>query len=180
MTRVLCVAEKPSIAKAVAGHLAGGNPQTVSLPIDPVDVTDPRQRETADRFTKNYTFDFNFGPPWNSSNVTMTAVRGHLTGVEPAPEFKKWQHPPPISLFTAPIVTSVPDDKTALAENIKQQARYSSLLIIWTDCDREGEYIGKEIVDAARKGNARIQVKRARFNNIERSYVFVSPRVRPF
>jgi DNA topoisomerase-3 len=31
MTRVLCVAEKPSIAKAVAGHLAGGNPQTVSL-----------------------------------------------------------------------------------------------------------------------------------------------------
>lgn len=24
MTRVLCVAEKPSIAKAVAGHLSGG------------------------------------------------------------------------------------------------------------------------------------------------------------
>jgi DNA topoisomerase-3 len=29
MTRVLCVAEKPSIAKAVAGHLSGGQYQTV-------------------------------------------------------------------------------------------------------------------------------------------------------
>jgi hypothetical protein len=30
MTRVLCVAEKPSIAKAVATHLSGGQYQTVS------------------------------------------------------------------------------------------------------------------------------------------------------
>jgi hypothetical protein len=29
MTRILCVAEKPSIAKAVAGHLSGGRYQTV-------------------------------------------------------------------------------------------------------------------------------------------------------
>ncbi|MBE3043611.1 hypothetical protein IMZ48_13790 [Candidatus Bathyarchaeota archaeon] len=28
--RVLCVAEKPSISKAVAGHLSGGTLQTVS------------------------------------------------------------------------------------------------------------------------------------------------------
>lgn len=30
VTKVLCVAEKPSIAKAVANHLAGGQVQTVS------------------------------------------------------------------------------------------------------------------------------------------------------
>lgn len=29
MTRILCVAEKPSISKAVAGHLSGGHYQTV-------------------------------------------------------------------------------------------------------------------------------------------------------
>jgi hypothetical protein len=28
--KILCVAEKPSIAKAVAAHLAGGHPQVVS------------------------------------------------------------------------------------------------------------------------------------------------------
>lgn len=32
MTRILCVAEKPSIAKAVAGHLSGGHYQTVGIP----------------------------------------------------------------------------------------------------------------------------------------------------
>jgi hypothetical protein len=30
--RVLCVAEKPSIAKAVAEHLSGGRPTVVSIP----------------------------------------------------------------------------------------------------------------------------------------------------
>jgi len=34
MTRILCVAEKPSIAKAVAGHLSGGHYQTVSAEIE--------------------------------------------------------------------------------------------------------------------------------------------------
>lgn len=29
MVKILCVAEKPSIAKAVANHLGGGNVQTV-------------------------------------------------------------------------------------------------------------------------------------------------------
>lgn len=43
--------------------------------------------------------------------------------------------------------------------------------MIWTDCDREGEHIGQEIVDAAKVGNAAIQVKRARFSNVERAYV---------
>ena len=31
VTKVLCVAEKPSIAKAVAGHLGGGQFRTVSM-----------------------------------------------------------------------------------------------------------------------------------------------------
>jgi DNA topoisomerase III len=42
-------------------------------------------------------------------------------------------------------------------------------LFIWTDCDREGEHIGSEVRDQARKGNARITVKRARFSNTERT-----------
>lgn len=32
MPRILCVAEKPSISKAVAGHLSGGQLQTVGMP----------------------------------------------------------------------------------------------------------------------------------------------------
>lgn len=37
VTKVLCVAEKPSIAKAVAGHLSGGSARVVShLSLPPV------------------------------------------------------------------------------------------------------------------------------------------------
>ena len=56
-------------------------------------------------------------------------------------------------------------------ENIVRESRGARGLFIWTDCDREGEHIGSEIERAARKGNAQIQVKRAKFNNLERAYV---------
>lgn len=62
-------------------------------------------------------------------------------------------------------------DKKAIAQNLADQAKYARLLVIWTDCDREGEHIGQEIVDAAKKGNSSIQIKRAKFSNVERAYV---------
>ena len=55
--------------------------------------------------------------------------------------------------------------------NIQLQARYAKGLFIWTDCDREGEHIGSEIRDIAVKVNSRIDVKRAKFSNIERASV---------
>ncbi|KJZ71797.1 hypothetical protein HIM_08817 [Hirsutella minnesotensis 3608] len=99
----------------------------------------------------------------------MTCVTGHLTQLEFPNEYKNWQHPPPESLFTAP-------DKKNIAKNLEEQARYARVLVIWTDCDREGEHIGQEIVDAARKGNPGIQVKRARFSNVERAHVLSAAR----
>ncbi|UKZ77833.1 hypothetical protein TrVFT333_005559 [Trichoderma virens FT-333] len=159
--KVLCVAEKPSISKAVAGHLSGGSFST---------------HNTRNKFIKNYSFDFDFGQQWGPSSVTMTCVTGHLTNAEFTSEYKNWSHPPPESLFTAPIVTSVHDDKKDIAKNIADQAKYARLLVIWTDCDREGEHIGQEIVDAAKKGNAGIQVKRAKFSNVERAHVLSAAR----
>ncbi|MBE3043612.1 hypothetical protein IMZ48_13795 [Candidatus Bathyarchaeota archaeon] len=64
--------------------------------------------------------------------------------------------------------TSV-QDKKAIASNIESQARHCQALVIWTDCDLEGEHIGSEIRNAARKGNPRLEIKRARFSNIERA-----------
>lgn len=50
-----------------------------------------------------------------------------------------------------------------------KQARYNKYLVIWTDCDREGEHIGTEVRTQALGGNQRIIVKRAKFNNTERA-----------
>jgi DNA topoisomerase-3 len=148
------------------------------------------QSNTRDKYIKNYSFDFDFGAPWGHCSVTMTAVKGHLTAVEFPGDYKQWEYPPPDRLFDAPVLTVVPtvshslvvalkvchdantsQDNKAIAKNIEDQARRATALVIWTDCDREGEHIGSEIRDAARKGNAQIQIKRARFSNVERAYV---------
>ncbi|PYH40967.1 DNA topoisomerase 3 [Aspergillus saccharolyticus JOP 1030-1] len=162
MSRILCVAEKPAIAKAVAQHLSGGSFQTANV--------------TGNRYVKNYQFDFNFGGPWGHCHVTMTSVLGHLTELEFAREYKSWLSCPPGALFEAPVHEAVSSDKTAIARNIQQQARQSKALFIWTDCDREGEHIGTEIRKQAQEGNARILVKRARFSNTERAHVLNAAR----
>ncbi|KAG7008699.1 DNA topoisomerase 3 [Physcia stellaris] len=155
--KILCVAEKPSIAKAVAQHLAGGNVNTRSI--------------QGNQYVKNYEFDFSFGPPWGNCSVTMTSVLGHLTEVDFSQNYRKWHSCAPAQLFEAPIETTVAKDKGPIADNVTKQARYAKALFIWTDCDREGEHIGSEVRQAALEGNRRLQVKRARFSNTERAHV---------
>ena len=101
--------------------------------------------------------------------MTFTSVAGHLISQDFPSRYKNWQANDPGELFHAPIEKKVADDKKAIAENIKQQARGSDVLFIWTDCDREGENIGAEIRDVAFEANRRLQVKRAHFSNIERA-----------
>ncbi|KAI6359889.1 hypothetical protein MCOR25_006932 [Pyricularia grisea] len=161
MTKILCVAEKPSISKAVAGHLSGGQFQTHS---------------TSVQYIKNYSFTYDFGHPWGNCEVTMTCVTGHLTEVQFGPDFKDWHRPTPDHLFSAPLHTQVANNKKDIAENIQRQARHARALFIWTDCDREGEHIGSEIREEARKGKPGIEVKRARFSNIERAHILQAAR----
>ncbi|KAI1772366.1 prokaryotic type I DNA topoisomerase [Hypoxylon cercidicola] len=158
--RVLCVAEKPSIAKAVAGHLSGGQVQ----------------HNTPEKYIKNYAFDYDFGHPWGRSQVTMTSVLGHITEAVFPAEYKKWDYPPPERLFDAPVNIIVSEDKKKVADNIETQARYANALCIWTDCDREGEHIGYEICEVARKGNRTLDIKRAKFSNIERAHILNASR----
>ncbi|KNG48423.1 prokaryotic type I DNA topoisomerase [Stemphylium lycopersici] len=155
MTRVLCVAEKPSIAKAVANHL-GGQARAESV--------------RGIQWIKNYNFDFRFNT-WGQASVTFTSVAGHIVTQDFNDRYKKWHSCAPASLFEAPIVPAIAQDKKAIASNIETQARCASILFIWTDCDREGEHIGTEIRDIALKANPNMQVWRARFSNIERAHV---------
>lgn len=52
------------------------------------------------------------------------------------------------------------------------QVRSCQGLIIWTDCDREGENIGYEIIDVCRAVKPNIKVFRARFSEITSAAVF--------
>ncbi|CAI7665452.1 unnamed protein product [Penicillium bialowiezense] len=155
--KILCVAEKPAIARAVATHLSGGSFQTHPIRGNP--------------YVKNYEFEFNFGGAWGNCAVTVTSVVGHLTGLDFDRQYKGWQSCPPGSLFEAPVQEAVDKDKLPIAENIRNQAKYAKALFIWTDCDREGEHIGSEVRNQAKAGNSRIEVKRAKFSNTERAHI---------
>lgn len=52
------------------------------------------------------------------------------------------------------------------------QIRSCQGLIIWTDCDREGENIGYEIIDVCRAVKPSIRVFRAKFSEITAAAVF--------
>lgn len=43
------------------------------------------------------------------------------------------------------------------------------MLVIWTDCDREGEHIGSEIVEICRGANSRLDIYRARYSAVTQS-----------
>ncbi|KAF2486560.1 DNA topoisomerase [Neohortaea acidophila] len=164
-TKVLCVAEKPSIAKAVANHLSG-NQVTV-------------HNVQGNQFIKNYQFQYNF-PRWGHSDVTMTSVSGHLVSQDFNSRYRQWRSCDPVELFEAPIDKYVENDKKPIERNIEVRARQSEVLFIWTDCDREGENIGAEIRDIAVRSNRLLadagKTVRAHFSNIERAHIIAAAR----
>ena len=163
--RVLCVAEKPSIAKSVAQILSGGQYTTVSIRHSETASSirsDSGKRNTSSKFIKDYDFDY----PQTRSQFTVTAVAGHLMNQDFGFAFKSWNGCDPFSLFEAPIEITVSADKKDIEKNLQQEARRAQTLMIWTDCDREGEHIGYEIVTVCRRANPRLTVKRARFSAI--------------
>ncbi|EJD03211.1 prokaryotic type I DNA topoisomerase [Fomitiporia mediterranea MF3/22] len=145
--RVLCVAEKPSIARSITGILSGGQYNT---------------RATRNKYIKNYDFDY----PQTRSTFTVTAVSGHLMEHDFDEAYRSWGSCDPFTLFEAPVIARIAGDNKTIEENLKKEARRADELMIWTDCDREGENIGAEVVRVCRKVNVGIRVTRARFSAI--------------
>ncbi|KAF7315785.1 DNA topoisomerase [Mycena indigotica] len=146
--RVLCVAEKPSIAKSITQILSGNQFQT---------------RNSSIGYIKNYDFDYNY----TRAQYTVTAVAGHLIAHDFPDRYRGWSSCDPLTLFDAPVVTKTNGkDGEHIEKNLRNEARRADMLMIWTDCDREGEHIGAEIRTICRKAKPNIVVKRARFSAI--------------
>lgn len=127
------------------------------------------QRPTRNKYIKNYDFDY----PHMRAHFTVTAVSGHLMSHDFEDMYRSWHSCDPFTLFEAPVIAKVSKDSKTIEDNLSIEARRASMLMIWTDCDREGENIGAEVAKICRKVNRNIQVKRARFSAIIPQYVFV-------
>jgi DNA topoisomerase-3 len=125
------------------------------------------QRTTASKYTRNYDFDY----PQTHAQFTVTSVSGHLLEHDFGDAHRKWYSCQPIELFDAPVEAHVRKDNLAIKDNLEKEARRAQQLMIWTDCDREGENIGAEVMMVCRRVNPRIVVKRARFSAIIREQI---------
>lgn len=103
---------------------------------------------------------------------------GHLLRYDFDDAHREWRSCEPVALFDARVVSAVTDKLKNVADNLTKESRTAQMLMIWTDCDREGENIGAEVMDVCRRAKPTITVKRARFSAIIAQYVssFVSSR----
>ncbi|KAI1724598.1 DNA topoisomerase domain-containing protein [Ditylenchus destructor] len=147
--RVLCVAEKNDAAKNIAKLLSRNMCAT---------------REGRSLYNKLYCFE---GEALGQrANIVFTSVSGHLSNLEFGPECKDWIKTDMSSLFSAPVHRNISKDMKNVEATLREESRRSQILIIWTDCDREGENIGAEIDIVCRAQNRGIDVYRAKFSEI--------------
>jgi DNA topoisomerase-3 len=89
--RVLNVAEKPSVAKSVAGILSRGN-----------------MRVRNGRSVYNKIFEFAYTIGGQQCDMAMTSVTGHLMELDFEDQYRKWHSCDPVDLFQAPVRKRVP------------------------------------------------------------------------
>ncbi|XP_073225379.1 DNA topoisomerase 3-alpha isoform X2 [Cicer arietinum] len=145
---VLNVAEKPSVAKSVANILSRNQG---------LRVRDGRSRY-------NRIFEFNYTIRGQPCHMLFTSVIGHLMELEFEDRYRKWHSCDPADLYHAPVRKSVPEDKKDIKRTLEEEARRCQWLVLWLDCDREGENIAFEVVDVCTAANPHLTIKRARFS----------------
>jgi DNA topoisomerase-3 len=97
--------------------------------------------------------------------MITTSVRGHLAQQD-FPAAYGWSKCDPLLLFDAPLETTYRSDLAPLERMLRTLASQCHVLILWLDCDREGEAIGDEVRSVCCAGNARLQVYRAKFSTV--------------
>ncbi|XP_069501793.1 DNA topoisomerase 3-alpha isoform X2 [Ambystoma mexicanum] len=96
----------------------------------------------------------------------MTSVSGHLLGLDFSGSFKNWRSCNPVFLFEAEVEKYCPDNFVDIKRTLEREVRQCQALVIWTDCDREGENIGFEVIQVCKAVKQNLQVLRARFSEI--------------
>jgi len=151
-TKVLLVAEKPSVAKSLAEHLSGGRFRT---------------RRGQSRANQIFEFIKYFGPAQQKCKLMVTSVVGHIFGLS----FEDGRTRDLSSLFNAKTQKTVCDStkKLRIVEHLQELGQESDYLYLWLDCDREGENIGFEVISLTKEFIHYDNVYRAKFSALTAS-----------
>ncbi|RWS16329.1 DNA topoisomerase 3-beta-1-like protein [Dinothrombium tinctorium] len=155
MAVVLMIAEKPSLAESLAKILSNGHVKT-------------RKGSNGACFIHEYRGAFN-----GISNCLFkfTSVCGHVMTSDFPGKYNNWDRVEPLELFSAPVIKKEANPNLHMPKFLQGEARNADYLVLWLDCDKEGENICFEVIDCV-KTSMRISfynpqtVFRARFSAI--------------
>lgn len=122
------------------------------------------QRNGYSVYNKIYEFDYRVFN--QQAKMVMTSVSGHLLALEFSNCYRSWKSCDPLELFSAPVHKFCPEDYEPIKRTIEREIASCQKLIIWTDCDREGENIGYEIIDVCLQIKPNLDVWRAQFSEL--------------
>ncbi|XP_047505102.1 DNA topoisomerase 3-alpha isoform X7 [Pieris napi] len=147
--KYLNVAEKNNAAKNIAIHLSQGT---------------QIRREGLSKYNKIYEFEAEV--LGQKSQMVMTSVSGHLLTLDFDGAYEKWQSCNPLELFDAAVFKSCIEEYEEIKKTLEREVRGCQGLIIWTDCDREGENIGFQIIEVCSAVKNDLKIFRAKFSAI--------------
>ena len=150
---VLHVAEKPSIAQAIAKGLCSGSFNTLSRGLPVHDFTSP---------------PFPKAPHATSCRHKVTSVTGHVFSVDFESKFQSWDAVDPAELFDAPIVRKANSGGTV--KHLQSEAKGVDFIVLWMDCDREGENINFEVLSICQKFMNGGDDDKSAYNRVYRAY----------
>ena len=132
MLTVLMVAEKPSISLALTQALA---------------TTPSTKRKGVSPSSPVYEYDGWFqGRP---AHFKVTSTVGHMWSLDFPKEFNDGNKVTPLELFGAPTL-HFEDPRPRMSEHLAHEALCADALVLWLDCDREGENICFEVLTTCR------------------------------
>jgi len=76
----------------------------------------------------------------------FTSVTGHVYSLDFTKEYNSWDIDP-LKLFDAKTVKSESNPKMRLGHHLQTAAKGMDYLVLWLDCDREGENICFEVIE---------------------------------
>jgi DNA topoisomerase-3 len=152
---ILCVAEKPSIAETISSVLAKEAKQTL--------------RTRKGIATAVHEFEAHW--PWKANQqqqatYRVTSVTGHLYNTDFHTNMQNWTAVKPEDLYAAPVNKS--PTSTAVCKHIQNEAKGIHAVVLWLDCDREGENICFEVLQNIPNAvtESEHRVFRAKFSSI--------------
>ena len=130
---VLMVAEKPSIAQTVANALAAGQHVAKRKGVSPVAPV----------------YEFRGAFRGYAANYRVTSTVGHMWSLDFPREYNDVNKVEPAALFDAP-TQQMEDPCPRMSAHLAHEAAGAHALVLWLDCDREGENICFEVIAVAR------------------------------